>query len=133
MFINRLINQGNAPIIEQMMRFTAKRHTLIAENIVNATTPGYVQKDMSMDAFQEQLRDRVAERRVRGPGAVSFDDIAASIDRPDSGILFHDRSNRSMEKLQSDLSGNAMRHNMFAELLRKQYDGLHNVLKERVA
>jgi flagellar basal-body rod protein FlgB len=133
MFIEKLINQGNAPLIERMMRFTAARHRLIAENIANVSTPDYQQKDLSMPAFQQMLRDRVAQRRGAPPGSVSFDDIEAEMTNPDRGILFHDRNNRSMEQLMSDLSGNAMRHNMFAEMLRKQYDGLHNVLKERVS
>ena len=30
MFLNRLINQGNAPVLEQLLKFTANRHKLIA-------------------------------------------------------------------------------------------------------
>ena len=52
MFIERLLNQGNAPLLEQMLKFTAARHRLIAENIVNVDTPGYRQKDLSLDKFQ---------------------------------------------------------------------------------
>jgi flagellar basal-body rod protein FlgB len=133
MFINRLINQGNAPLIEQMMRFTSTRHGLIMENIANMNTPGYHQQDLSMSAFQEKLRDRVRQRKSAGPGATRFDDLEADLLQPRSGVLFHDRGNRSPEQLMSNLSGNALRHNMYVELLRKQYEGLHDVLKERVA
>ena len=48
MFIQRLLNQGNAPLLERTLEFTAQRHRLIAENVVNVDTPGYVQKDMSL-------------------------------------------------------------------------------------
>src|SRR4028118_119349 len=99
MFLNRLINQGNAPVLEQLLKFTAHRHRLIAENVVNMSTPDYQQKDLSLEKFQEMLRDRVAERREAGPGRVSFADIQAEVEEPERGILFHDGSTRSMEQL----------------------------------
>ncbi len=133
MFIEKLINQGNGPIIERMMRFTAARHKLIAENVANVSTPGYTQKDLDMPAFQQMLRDRAAQRENAPPGSVGFEDLNAQIMNPRNGILFHDRNNRSMERLMADMSSNAMRHNMYAEMLRKQYDGLQTALKERIA
>src|SRR5690606_19455406 len=133
MFISRLLNQGNAPLIEQLLEFTAARHKLLAENIVNVSTPGYVQKDLSLTKFQARLRERVAMRRNAPPGAVSFDDIRGELEHPRHGILFHDRNNRSMEHLMSEQAKNALMHQMAVELLRKQYAVLETALKERVA
>lgn len=132
MFIDRLLNQGSAPLVERMMRFTAARHELLAENIANASTPGYQQKDLSVPAFQKALRDRQAVRARSAPGSVAFDDITMDVQSPRSGLLFHDRNNRTMEQLQTDLASNALKHNMYTEMLRKQFDGLENVLKERI-
>lgn len=133
MFIERLINQTNAPMLANMVRFHEARHKLIVENISNASTPGYRQKDISLDAFQQELRKRIEERKQYGPNSASFDDMLIKIDQPGSGILFHDRNNRSMEQLMSDLSSNGLRHNLYVELLRKQFDGIQNVLRERIA
>src|SRR3712207_9535983 len=109
MFIERLLNQGNAPLLEQTLRFTAARHRLIAENVVNVDTPEYRQKDLSLDKFHALLRSRVERRRDAAPDAAgSFDDIAAEIETPTRGILFHDGNNRSMEQLISDQAKNAM-------------------------
>ena len=132
MFVERLLNQGNAPLLEQMLKFTAARHKLIAENVVNVSTPDYRQKDLSLDKFQAMLRDRVDVRRDAPPGAVGFDDIEAEIETPTKGILFHDGGNRSMEQLVTDQAKNAMMHNLVVELLRKQYASLENALKERI-
>lgn len=132
MFVERLLNQGNAPLLEQLVRFTAARHRLIAENIANVDTPGYRQKDLSVEGFQDLLRTRVDQRRRRAPGTVKFDDIEAKVNNPTHGILFHDRNNRSMERLASDLAKNAMMHNLAIELLRKQYMAMDAALKERV-
>ena len=133
MFVERLLNQGNAPLLEQMLKFTAARHKLIAENVVNISTPNYQQKDLSLEKFQEMLRDRVAVRRDAPPGSVGFDDIQAEIETPTDGILFHDGGNRSVEQLVTDQAKNAMMHNLVVELLRKQYMSLENALKERIS
>ena len=132
MFIDRLLNQGNAPLLERMLHFTAARHRLIAENVVNVDTPDYRQKDLSLEKFQDMLRDRVAVTNDAPPGAVGFADIQAEVETPTNGILFHDGGNRSMEQLVTDQAKNAMMHNLVVELLRKQYASLENALKERI-
>jgi len=134
MFIERLLDQGNAPLLEQMLRFTAARHRLIAENVVNVDTPDYRQKDLSPEKFQAMLRSRVEHRGEAGSGAEvpSFDDIGAEVETPARGILFHDGNNRSMEQLMADQAKNAMMHNLAVELLRKQFQTMEMALKERV-
>jgi flagellar basal-body rod protein FlgB len=133
MFIDRLLNMGNAPLIERAMSFTAARHELLAENIANVSTPDYVQKDLSVEAFQRQLRDRIAVKKSSPPGSVGFSVVEFNPKDERSGLLFHDRNNRSMEQMMADLSSNALKHNMYAEMLRKQFDSLQTVLKERIA
>lgn len=133
MFIQRLLNQGNAPLLERTLEFTAQRHRLIAENVVNADTPGYVQKDLSLETFRAMLRDRVEARKGAPPGSIGFDDIRAEVEHPQRGILFHDGNNRSMEQLMSDQAKNALLHNMAVELLKKQFASLENALRERIS
>ncbi len=133
MFIQRLLNQGNAPLLERTLEFTAQRHRLIAENVVNVDTPGYQQKDMSLEKFQGMLRRRVEDRRKGPPGATGFADIDGELEHPNRGILSHDGNNRSMEHLMSDQAKNALLHNMVVELLKKQFNSLENALKERIS
>ena len=132
MFIERLLNQGNAPLLERTLEFTAARHRLIAENVVNVDTPNYQQKDMSLETFQAMLRRRVEDRRNAAPGATGFNDISGELEHPERGILFHDGNNRSMEQLMSDQAKNALLHNMVVELLKKQYGALESALRERI-
>jgi flagellar basal-body rod protein FlgB len=132
MFIDRLLNQGNAPLLEQMLRFTEARHKLIQENVANVDTIGYQMKDLDQDKFQSMLSKRVAQRDTAAPGSVRFDDIGLDVQHPHSSILFHDKNNRSMEDLMSDNAKNALFHNLVVELLRKQYGAMEAALKERV-
>ena len=132
MFIERLLSQGNQPVIEASVRFAAARHRLIVENIANVDTPNYIQKDLSVEKFQSLLQDRVAQRSARSDGSVHFDDIQGELENETSGVLFHDGNNRSMEQLMSDSAKNALFHNMMLELLRKQFSSIELALKERV-
>ena len=133
MFVERLINQGNAPLLEQMAKFASARHRLLAENIANVSTPGYRQKDLSVEKFQASLRERVERRSGLPRGSVRFDDVSIEVDHPTQGILYHDGNNRSMEHLASDLAKNALMHNLAIELLRKQFASMESALRERIA
>jgi len=131
MFIDRLVNDGSAPILEQMLHFTAARHQLIAENVVNISTPGYKQKDLSLEKFQRLLSERAQESHDSPPGATRYDDISAEVEDPHRGILFHDGQTRSMEQLMSDQAKNALMHNLAIELLRRQFQTMELALKDR--
>jgi len=130
MLIEGLMNRGNGALLEQVVNFASQRHKLLLENIANVDTPNYRQKDLSVARFSSMLRERVDERRRHG--MASFDDMSSEMENPVRGILFHDRNNRSMEQLSTDLAKNAMMHNLAIELLRKQFQQMDMALKERV-
>ena len=128
---DRLFNQGSGPVLERMLQFTAARQKLLAENVVNISTPGYRQKDLSLEKFQGMLRDRLERREQGAVGATSFDDLQAQVEHPRRGMLFHDGANRSMEQLMSDQAKNALMHNLVIELLRKQFQTMEMALKDK--
>jgi flagellar basal body rod protein FlgB len=132
MFVERLLNQGNAPMLEQTVRFHAARHKLLADNIANVSTPGYRQRDLPVDSFRRMIADRIDRRRLAPPGTVGFGDLHVDPEEPPRGVLFHDHANRSMEQLMSDSAKNALFHNLMVELLRKQFGAIESALQERV-
>jgi flagellar basal-body rod protein FlgB len=133
MMLDRLFNQGPLPVLEQELSFTDARQQVIADNIANVDTPGYQQKDLSVDAFQSMLREKVSQQESAPPGSVDFGDIKEEVENPSSGILSHDGNNRSMEQMMTDNAKNALMHNLVVELLRQQYQTLQLALKERVS
>ena len=130
MYLDRLLNQGSVPVLEQLATFTEARQSVLGEDVANISTPGYVQKDMSVDQFQQELAQRVQQADSAAPGSVRFDDLSTDIQNPVNGILFHDGNNRSMEQLMSDQAKNALMHNLAIELLRSQYSQLETAIKE---
>lgn len=130
MFVDRMLNQGPGPFLEQWLNFTDARSGLLAEDVVNASTPGYIQKDLSVDDFQKALAAKREQMDSNSPGTVDFSDI--SMDETNSGgMLFHDGNNRSMEQLMTDQAKNALMHQVAVELLRRQYATLTMALTER--
>jgi flagellar basal-body rod protein FlgB len=87
---------------------------------------------LSVQEFQAELRERIDQREQCSSGLVRFDDLQINPSNPTGNILFHDRNNRSMESLATDLSRNALMHNLAVELLRKQFQQMEMALKERV-
>ncbi len=132
MFLDRMLNQDSSPLLEQWLQFTEARERLLADNVANASTPGYRQKDLSLARFQSVLKDRLQERDSSAPGTVSFDDISMDVQQPRS-LLFHDGNNRSMEQLMTDQAKNALMHQLAVELLRQQYSVMEMALRERVS
>jgi flagellar basal-body rod protein FlgB len=130
MFLDRMLNQGSEPVLEQWLQFTDSRQRLLAEDVVNASTPNYIQKDLSLDQFQDMLAKKVKEQDSAAPGSVQFEDISMDIQHPRRGILFHDGNNRSMEQLMTDQAKNALMHSLAVELLRDQYSMMETALKE---
>src|SRR5208282_437482 len=102
MFLDRLMNQGSAPLLEQWLQFTEARERLLADDVANVSTPHYVEKDLSLPKFQSLLRDRLNLRDSSPPGSVRFEDISMDVQQPRNGMLFHDGSLRSMEQLMTD-------------------------------
>ena len=124
MFIDDVTGGGTMQTLERMLRFTEARQNLLTEDVANVSTPGYRQKDLSLEAFQQELRARLAK------GADDAGDpVHAAVDHPTMGILSHDGNNRSMEQLMSDGAKNALMHNTVVELLRSQYQTLEMALK----
>ena len=129
--LETLLNQTAAPTLTRSLNFTAARHAVLAENIVNASTPGYKTKDLDVAGFQHALRERINHKSKRG--TVDQSDVQFERSTDTRALTFHDGNNRSMEQLMSDSTENAMRHNMSIELLRKQYGLFHMAVRERVA
>jgi flagellar basal-body rod protein FlgB len=133
--IDRLFNGGNIPLLEKMVKFTQARERVLAEDIVNLSTPNYQPKDLNQAKFQQMLKDQVDTGKVGQSAGSAEDEVdeALKAENADDNILFHDRNNRSVEQLMSDHANNALLHNMMIELMRKQFSSIQEALRERVS
>ena len=128
MFLEHLLNQTNAPLLERVVKFAAARQKLIAEDIANVDTPGFRQKDLDPAQFMALLRQRIEQRNGNSTNPPGLD-----VSRPSNGILFHDGNNRSMEQLETDQKKTGLMYTVAMEMLRQQYQEMQLALKEKVS
>lgn len=143
--IKGMFSYGAMPVLERMVEFTGARQELIAHNIANISTPYFKPTDLDPAQFQAQLRDAMTERSRR-PNSMRRDlELRDSQQirirkggmqfRPQAqneNILFHDQSNRDVERTMQDLVENALTHRTSVELLKSQFDLLRTAIRERV-
>jgi flagellar basal-body rod protein FlgB len=131
MLIDRVTQDGTPAILEKVLDFTEKRQELLADDVANADTPNFIQKDMSPAAFQTALRQRIDQVNDSPSAMLDLNDLPT--DATDTnGLLFHDGNNRSMEQLMTEQAKNALLHNVAVELLRQQYATMEMALRDKI-
>ena len=144
MILDQLFDAGAMPTLGRMMQFAARRQELIANNIANLSTPGFIQKDVSVTDFQHTLGKAVARRRERsGSGPLELESTREVRFAPNgslqltprtnrAGILYHDRNNRDLERLMQDMVENMTVFRVAGDLLRSQMSTLSAAISENV-
>ncbi len=59
-----IVQSTSIPVLEQVVRFSQARHTVLAGNLANLHTPGYRVRDLSVEDFQARLREAIAARQA---------------------------------------------------------------------
>lgn len=141
--IDNLLSSPTTRMLEQAVSFTEQRHNVLLENIANVSTPGYVQKDLSVSDFQSSLRSALNQRNASlndafnpestdsvdfGPGS----SVSASPHEVMTSPVFHDKGVRGIESLMGDLADNAIAHNTATQLLKYKYDNLSRAISMKV-
>ena len=145
MMNNGLFQSSVIPVLEQVASFAEARHGLLAGNVANLDTPGYRVRDLSVETFQERLREAIETRetaRASGhdspgllaPGAVtdSHDEAMRRVKDSMTSILYHDDSNVGMEQQVLELSKNNFLHNLAVSVMSSQFRLLQSAIREQV-
>ncbi len=143
--IEGLNNSGSLPVMQKVVQFAAGRHSLIADNVANLSTPGFRPADVSVKEFQSTLGDAVDKRRTIGQDRFGSLDIdsTSTIEFLKEGVelhpvpmaenlLFQDGNDRSLEKLMQGLVENFLTYRTAVELMNNQFDMLDVAIRERI-
>ena len=126
------------PVLEEVVNFSQARHNVLVGNVANLDTPGYQVRDLSVETFQERLREAIEARRAQQESSSS------GILRPDpdeamqrvrdslTGILRHDDSNVGIEQQVLEISKNQFLHNVAISIMGSQFRLLQAAISERV-
>ena len=136
--LGALFDATTVPVLEQVVGFTQARHSVLAGNVANADTPGYRVRDLSVGAFQTELKQAIEQRRAPTPMSSDLrhtvrDRDAAMDDVRDTlrNILYHDDSNVSLEQQVNELNKNKSQHDLAIAVLRSQFDLMRAAISER--
>lgn len=150
MMIDGLVNSGAIPVLEATAQFAARRHTLIAHNIANISTPNFQTRDVAPETFQRQLGEAIDERRGRRGGRANAFEMPSSREvrwerdrsgqgrvrldpeTPSGNILFHDRNDRDLERMMQGLAENAAAFSAATQLFKNRFSILNAAIALRV-
>jgi flagellar basal-body rod protein FlgB len=133
-----LFQNTTVPILQEVMSFTQARHNVLAGNIANVDTPNYRVRDLSVENFQERLREAIAARHVEREslgqgGSFSEPDVAMQDVRDTlKSITFLDNSDVGIEQQVTEIAKNQIMHNLAVTILSSQFRLLQTAISERV-
>ena len=133
-----IFNANTTPVLEQVVNFAQKRHSILATNIANQRVPGYKGRDLNVDRFHEVLAEAIERKNHpnedMSPGLVSTKpgDPMREVRESLNGILFHDESNLDIEEQVAELTKNQTMHNMALSIMEDQFRMLNVAISERV-
>ncbi len=144
MILNNLTNRGATPVLVNTLAFAEARHRMLAQNIANWHTPGYKTKQLDVGAFQKALRGALEKKgpdpskpfvldgtRQFRTGSGGRLEVSPTTE-PGQNLLFHDRTNASIERMMSDLAQNGMTYQAASTILSGYYNGLRKAIRGTV-
>ena len=70
-----MFDSTTIPVLQEVINFAQTRHQVLAGNIANLDTPGYRVRDLSLETFQERLKEAIEASTARqepvSPGVIS--------------------------------------------------------------
>jgi flagellar basal-body rod protein FlgB len=125
------------PVLEQVVDFAQTRHTVLAGNIANVDTPGYKARDLSVEDFQNRLRQAIDSQHnpsIVSPGQPDEPrpPDMATIAKNTKTIMLHDESQVGMEYQVSEMAKNQLQHNMALQIMVQQFRQLQTAISGRL-
>ena len=136
--MNGLFNSTTIPIVEQVVNFAQSRHNVLAGNVANLDTPGYRVRDLSVETFQDRLKEAIEAKnlppRSRSPGMVfgESNEPMQAVRESMKSILYHDDSNVALDQQVNEILKNQAMHNMAIAVMNSQFRLLQAAISERV-
>ena len=133
-----LFGSTTIPVLEQVVNFAQARQAVLAGNIANMDTPGYKVRDLSVETFQQRLVEAIETRKtqnrpVSSSGIVDEpDDAMRRVRESIKSILYHDKSDVSIEQQVAEMNDNQLMHNLAIQIMNSQFRLLQSAVSERV-
>ena len=119
--------------MEKFLDLAVQRHALISSNVANVDTPGYKTIDLS---FEQELRDATASEGSRLETtnnlhlAIGTETHTASVKQVEGLTVRNDLNNVNVDREMAQVSTNALKFSMVAQLIAGKFRTLKNAIQE---
>jgi flagellar basal-body rod protein FlgB len=125
-------------VLHKTLDLRQQRHTVLASNIANAETPGFIAKDVR---FEEALRAaatpppppplmRTHPEHLPLLQSTSIRDVQGALVVTPSDDVGHDLNTVSIDQEMAKLATNTLHYNASAEILSRAFDQLKRTVSE---
>jgi flagellar basal-body rod protein FlgB len=125
-------------VLQEVLSFASSRHHVLAGNVANADTPGYRVRDLSVDTFQQRLKEYVHAQEgpseLTSPGRVGYNpgDPLQHVRDSMKSIQYLDDSDVGMEQQVTEIAKNQFMYNLAVAIMNSQFRKLQVAISERV-
>jgi flagellar basal-body rod protein FlgB len=133
-----LFTSTNIPALGEVLNFAQARHGVLVGNLANINVPGYKVRDLSVDAFQQKLKEAMTKSHSQSeplsPGISQSEpgDPMRQVRETLKNVLYHDDTNIDLEKQTAEITKNQFLHNFALTVMTDQMGLLQNAISERV-
>lgn len=123
-------------LLSKVLDLRSARHEILAANVANADTPGYVAVDL---VFEEELRKAAPSQRGTGvtkthpkhfPQVVSPGALPGRIEPSETITMGNDRNTVNVEQEMVKLAENSLVYEASVQMLIKKLRGLKEAIRE---
>jgi flagellar basal-body rod protein FlgB len=137
--IPTIFDNTTIPVLQEVLSFSEARHNVLAGNVANVDTPDYRVRDLSVDTFQDRLKEAIAQQAQRreslSPGelvASQPGDEMREVRESMKTIQFLDGSDVGIEQQVTEVAKNQFLHNLTVSIMTSQFRLLQTAISERV-
>jgi len=120
--VTKLYQPEAVDLCEKMLDYAALRHKVIANNVANINTPNFRRSDVE---FAKELDRVLREKGMEGVGDLRF-----RITKPNETPIRADGSNASVDKDMAVMAENAIRYQIYSQLIARQFRKIRDILRE---
>ncbi len=127
--IDKLIFDNTSLLLEKAASGASRRQDMIAGNLANVNTPGYIRRDIS---FKDQLASAIKNNGAESPAErVSIARTVAQTYMDNSMPLRLDGNNVDVDMEMASLAENQIEYNAYTRLLTDKISIMRSVIKGR--
>lgn len=135
--ISNMFNHSAIPVLQEVVAFTEARQGVLNGNITNIHTPGYRTRDLSVESFQQALKQQIAAQRegdYTSPGhpVSPRQEALQQVRESMNNLVYHDGTNIDIEKQVVEANKNQYMHNLAISIMSNQFQLLQTAISERV-